>query len=115
MNNLALVSGWVAVATFAVAVVLILLIPGVVVYNLIFKVPPTLPDPGDVPALSGGVQPQPSHAMLETIEVKVPGAGRERFIRTIKKGAINAGGWIKAEHSPSIAHVFSVIVRRGAT
>ena len=84
--------------------------PGVAVYDAIFKVQPTIPDPGAVPALAG-VHSLPSHVIVETIEVKVHKADRDRFIRTIKRDAIAAGGWTKGERSPLRgAKVFTVVV-----
>ncbi len=106
MNNLVTL---VAVAAVAVAVALIPVMPGVAVYDAIFKVQPTIPDPGAVPTLAG-VHSLPSHVIVETIEVKVPKADRDRFIRTIKRDAIAAGGWTKVERSPLWANVFTVVV-----
>ena len=99
----------VAVAAVAVAVALIPVMPGVAVYDAIFKVQPTIPDPGAVPALDG-VHSLASRVILETIEVKVRKADRDRFIRTIKRDAIAAGGWTKGERSPLGAKVFTVVV-----
>ena len=106
MNNLVTL---VAVAAVAVAVALIPVMPGVAVYDAIFKVQPTIPDPGAVPALAG-VHSLPSRVIVETIEVKVRKADRDRFIRTIKRDAIAAGGWTKVEPSPRWANVFTVVV-----
>ena len=106
-NNIA--PSWVVWLLSSLAACLTVALIAIVVFEVITKPDPTIPDPGPVPVNESSLHLAPARVIAESKVIRVGFVDRDRFVATLKKDVLAHGGWTQDPENAKSPKIVAVV------